>query len=89
VATHKLTREYLLAKITDVLAEVIDDPTLHLSEATMADEVSEWDSINHVKLLLGLESDLGFQFAADEVSGLRKVGDLIDLIQKKMPQQTL
>ncbi len=89
MTTQELTRTELLGKITGVLSEIIDNPSLSLSESTTADEVNDWDSINHVKLLIGLESDLGFRFETDEVSGLRKVGDLIDLIERKLSQRKL
>lgn len=79
-----LTRSDILTKIRDILADVVDDESLQLSEKTTADEVRDWDSINHVKLLIGLESELNFRFETDEVSGLHNVGELIDLVQKKL-----
>ena len=78
------SRSEILTTIRDVLADVVDDPSLQISESTTADDVPEWDSINHVKLLIGLESDLGFRFETQEVSGLKKVGELIDVLQKKL-----
>jgi acyl carrier protein len=84
VATEGLTRGDLLIKIRDVLAEVVDDDSLRLTESTTPDDVPDWDSINHVKLLIGLESDLGFRFETEEVSGLHNVGELVDLLQKKL-----
>jgi acyl carrier protein len=84
VTTAGLTREDLLAKVRDILAEVVDDDMLKLSETTTADDVPEWDSINHVKLLIAIESDFGFRFETDEVRGLANVGELIDLIEKKL-----
>jgi acyl carrier protein len=80
----RLTRAELLAKIRDVLSEIVDDASLRLSETTSADDVADWDSINHVKLLIALESDLGFRFDTDEVGRLQTVGDLIDLIEAKL-----
>lgn len=81
---NEMTRADLLSKIRDNLADIVDDDALQLTEATTADEVAEWDSINHVKLLIALESDLKFRFDTTEVGGLRNVGELIDLIQKKL-----
>ena len=78
------SRSEILTTIRDVLADVVDDPSLQISESTTADDVPEWDSINHVKLLIGLESDLGFRFETQEVSGLKNVGELIDVVQKKL-----
>jgi len=84
VASATLTRAELLAKIRDILADATDDDSLQLSESTTAEDVADWDSINHVKLLIGLESDLGFLFDTDEGGGLKDVGELIDLVQKKL-----
>ena len=78
------TRSDLLAKVRDILAEVVDDGSLQISERTTAEDVQDWDSINHVKLLIALESEFGFRFNADEVDGLPDVGGLVDLIQKKL-----
>lgn len=80
----ELTRGDLLSKIRNNLADIVDDEGLQLSETTTADDVADWDSINHVKLLIAIESDLGFRFDTNEVGGLRNVGELIDLIQKKL-----
>lgn len=78
------TRADILLKIRDVLAEVVDDSDLQLTEASTAKEVAEWDSINHVKLLMGLESEFGIRFETDEVAGIPNVGGLINLIQSKL-----
>ena len=79
-----VTKDDLLAKIRDILADVLDNDSLKLSEDTRAQDVAAWDSINHVKLLIGLESELGFRFSTDEVGGLNNVGELINVIQKKL-----
>jgi len=79
-----LTRDQLLQKTTELLSELLDDDNLKLSEATTADTVEGWDSINHVRLLIGLEKALGIQFETDEVSSIKNVGGLIDVIQRKL-----
>ncbi len=78
------SRTEILNKIRDVLADVVDDPSLQISETTTAEDVPDWDSINHVKLLIGIESDLGFRFETQEVSGLKNIGELIVVVQKKL-----
>ena len=81
---EKPSREDLLARIRTTLADLLDNNDLQLSESTVADEVDDWDSINHVRLLIDLERQLGFRFRADEAGGLKNVGELIDLIQAKL-----
>ena len=70
----------------DILIQQMRDEVTRLGaqELRTAEDVDAWDSINHVKLLIGLEADLGFRFETDEVSGLHDVGELVDLVQKKL-----
>lgn len=79
-----MTRQDLRAKIRDILADILDNDSLTLTEATTADTVEDWDSINHVKLLIALEKELNIRFASDEIQGLVNVGALIDLLEKKL-----
>jgi acyl carrier protein len=73
-----------LTKIEEVLSQVLDAEDLQLLEDTTADTVKDWDSINHVRLLVGLERELGLQFETDEVNSVQNVGELIDVIQRKL-----
>lgn len=77
------SREELLATIREILADLLDNDSLQLTEATVAEDVADWDSITHVKLLIALESRMGFRFNSNEVEGLKNVGQLIDLVQRK------
>ena len=79
-----MTRDELLRMITDILSNVVDDPDLELNEDTASDEVPDWDSVNHVKLILQLESDLGIRFASNEINSVSNVRMLIDLLETKL-----
>jgi acyl carrier protein len=81
------SRAEILTTIRDVLADVVENDSLQLSEQTTAEDVADWDSINHVKLLIGLESEMGFRCNTDEVSGRKNVGALIDIVQANLYRQ--
>ena len=78
-----MTRDDTRAMIRDILAELLDDPSLVLTDSTVASDVAEWDSINHVRLLLSLEQELGLRFVNEEADDLPNVGALVDLVQRK------
>lgn len=79
-----MTRAELLQRIAEYLSDVTDRDITDLTEASTADDYEEWDSISHVRLLIRIEQDLGFQFNTDEVGMVENVGELIDLIEKKL-----
>jgi len=79
-----LNRQTLVEKIAEVLGEIVGEENLVLTEATTADEVPDWDSINHVKLLIGLEEDLDIQFETSETGSLANVGQLVALLERKL-----
>jgi acyl carrier protein len=80
----RMTRDQLLIIIRNVLADILDNESLQLTEASTAEDVADWDSINQVKLLIGLENELNFRFSSQEVEGLKNVGVLVDLVQRKL-----
>jgi acyl carrier protein len=84
----RMTRHQLLVIIRDILADILDNESLQLTEASTAEDVPDWDSINQVKLLIGLENELNFRFYSPEVEGLKNVGVLIDLVQRKLAAKT-
>lgn len=79
-----MTRAELLQRISEYLSDVTDREITDLTETSTADDYEEWDSISHVRLLIRIEQDLGFQFNTDEVGMVENVGQLIDLIEKKL-----
>jgi len=79
-----MDRAGILSKISETLANILDEDELTLTEATTADDVDEWDSLNHVKLMIALEADFGIRFATSEITAPNNVGELIDLIGGKL-----
>ena len=73
----------LLLEIQDIMRDVFDVDDLVISENTSADDVEEWDSLSHIRLIVAIEREFGFKFKNSEIESLKNVGDLIKLIQSK------
>jgi acyl carrier protein len=65
-----------------VFADVFDDPGFQLHDDMTAANVAGWDSLNHINLVVGIESEFDVQFDAEEVAALSRVGDLFDLLAR-------
>lgn len=72
------------SKLTDVIRDFFDLPQLEISESTTAEQVEGWDSIAHVGLIVAVEKAFAVRFTTKEVKSLRTVGDLIDLLERRV-----
>ena len=61
-------------RLQDVFRAVFGSDLAPLKEEDSPATVKGWDSLNHVHLMLALESEFGVQFDADEIAGLTAVG---------------
>jgi len=70
--------------LTEVFRDVLDDPALELRDNTTAADVENWDSLNHIDLILAVERRFKVKFTTREVTSLQNVGELAELTQKKL-----
>jgi len=74
-----------LSKLNEVFRAVFDDDQLAATRQTTARDVENWDSLMHVNLVINVEKAFGIRFTSAEVAGLKNVGELVDLIEAKLP----
>jgi acyl carrier protein len=72
-----------LERINAVFRDVLDDDDIRLGRATTAGDVPGWDSLAHVRLILAVEKAFGVKFSAAQVTKLKNVGDLVDVVEAK------
>ncbi len=72
-----------LEELNEVFQEVFEDDELEVQAQTSARDIDEWDSLMHVNLVLAVESRFDVRFTSTEVAGLKDVGELMALVEKK------
>jgi len=70
--------------LNEIFCEVFDDDSLRITDAMTAKEVEEWDSLNHINLIVAVERGFRIKFTVKEVSNLANVGEFIALIRSKL-----
>jgi acyl carrier protein len=81
------TKAELMAALTSVFREILDDGALVLHDETTAADVEGWDSLNHIDLIVAVERRFRVKFTTREVTSLRNVGELASLVQQKLALQ--
>jgi acyl carrier protein len=79
-----MTRDEILSRLTPIMRDIFDEETLEPTDATTSEDVAEWDSTNHVRLMVAVESEFGIRFETDEITAPENVGQLVDLIASKL-----
>ncbi len=77
----------IYAQLTGIFHDVFDDDTLVLTPELTAASVPEWDSFNHINLIVAVEAMFKVKFQTAELESMNTVGHLVDLIQKKLAAQ--
>lgn len=71
-------------RLTNVFREFFDDEEIVLDAETTAEDIDDWDSLNHITLMAAVEEEFGIRLSMGEVSGLDNVGALAEIIHKKI-----
>ncbi len=73
-------RSAIINRLTDVFHDIFDDTSIKLRDEMTAKDVEEWDSLNHINLVLAVEKEFGVLLNAAEVGALANVGQMLDLL---------
>ena len=79
--------EAIYAQLTPLFRDLFDDDTLVLIPELTAAEVPEWDSFNHINLIVAVETQFRVKFQTAELESLQTVGHLVDLLESKLAAQ--
>jgi acyl carrier protein len=73
----------ILAQLSAIMQEVLDDPEVKLTPATTADDVDGWDSMSNIMFVVEIERRFGIKFNTAEIEEMRNVGDMLNIITAK------
>ena len=77
------SRDEIVEVLNGVFRNVFMDDAIVVREDMTAGDVEAWDSLNNVRMLVGVEQAFGVKFGSLEVEELKNVGDLIKLVAAK------
>lgn len=75
-----MTREEAFERLNKVFRDVFDDETIVLHDETTADDIDEWDSFEHINLVVAVEEEFSFKIPMGKVVTMKNVGEMVDII---------
>lgn len=78
-----MIHEEITGTLKTVFQSVFDENDITITREMSAQDVASWDSLHHIQLISEVERAFKIKFKLREVMGMKNVGDLIDLIDRK------
>jgi acyl carrier protein len=75
-----MTRDEIFVSVQDICRDIFDNDKLIITNNTTADDVEEWDSLNHINLLSVVEKEFKIKFPLGASEELKNIGDMINMI---------
>ena len=79
-----MSREEVYQQLNEVFRDVFDDEDITVNDATTADDIEDWDSLEHINLIVAVEKKFNIKFNMGEVNKFKNVGEMVDAILAKM-----
>ena len=70
-------------KVISIIRDALDEYSVPITLATSSHDVPNWDSVNHISIVVAVEDAFNMKFRAAELEKLQNVGELVRLIEKK------
>ena len=75
-----MTREEVYERLNKVFQEVFDDDSITVNDNTTSDDIEDWDSFEHINLVVAVEEEFSFKIPMGKVVTMKNVGEMVDII---------
>lgn len=75
--------EKVISELRPVFEDVFDREDIDMVPSLTAADVPEWDSLSNIRLFVAIETKFGVRFTSDEITNLRNLGELAELLERK------
>ena len=79
-----MSEQEVFEKIQDIFKDIFDDENLEISYSTNSSHIEDWDSLNHINLIVAIETELNVKFDLEEVATLKDIGAMINMLLAKL-----
>ena len=73
----------IIKQVNEIFKSVLESDDIEINNETTSDDIEEWDSLNHIILVVEIEKHFGIKFTANEIVSFKNVGEMCDAIKQK------
>ena len=79
-----MEREEVFERLNNVFRDIFDDDSIVVTEETTSNDIEDWDSLEHINLVVAVEQEFGIKFNMNEVTTMKNVGEMVDIILSRI-----
>ena len=76
--------ENVFERIQAIFRDIFDDEELVITGETNSEHIEDWDSLNHIQLVVTIEQEFKIRFSLGELQDLKNVSEMINLLLAKI-----
>ena len=78
-----MTLEEVLEEVRKIFYAVLEEDDIDVQMETTSDDIDEWDSLNHIQLIVAIEKHFKLRFSSSEIQGYANVGEMcLGIVEK-------
>ena len=79
-----MSKEEVYERLNNVFRDVFDDESIVVKPETTSKDIEDWDSLEHINLIVAVENEFGIKFNMGEVTTMKNVGEMVDIILSRV-----
>ena len=69
-------------ELNEIFSDIFDEE-IELTPQTTANDIEDWDSLEHINVIRSVEKHFGMKFRMGEISTMKNVGEMVSIILER------
>ena len=79
-----MEKEEIYERLNNVFRDIFDDESIVVTAETTSKDIEDWDSLEHINLVVAVEQEFEIKFNMNEVTTMKNVGEMVDIIMSRL-----
>ena len=79
-----MEKEEIYERLNNVFRDIFDDESIVVNAETTSKDIEDWDSLEHINLIVAVEQEFGIKFNMNEVTTMKNVGEMVEIILSRV-----